>query len=128
MNRAERRAARIRGVDRPTEFPTVGLIQPTKYHPLIAVYNFGMRKIGDSFSETPAGYLNLNDSDSFSEMTAFGDMLRRLVGKEIVQPVAAVDKPLGYFPSLSSRGRLVGVEARETATPVVRGVAYVGCE
>ena len=107
MNRAERRAARIRGVDRPTEFPTVGLIQPTKYHPLIAVYNFGMRKIGDSFSETPAGYLNLNDSDSFNEMTAFGEMLRRLVGQEIAQPV--IDRHLqdyiraGGVPELRAR-------------------------
>jgi hypothetical protein len=107
MNRAERRAGRIRGVDKPTDFPTVGVFQPTKYHPIIAVYNFGMRKIGDAFAETPAGYLNLNDSDSFNELTAFGELLRRLVGKEEAQPI--IDRHLqdyiraGGVPELRAR-------------------------
>jgi hypothetical protein len=46
INRAERRAAGIRGklddIDTPTNFPTVGYFQPTKYHPLVAVVNFGI--------------------------------------------------------------------------------------
>jgi len=87
ISRAESKAARIKGIDQPTKFPTVGVIQPTKYHPLIAVVNFGMKKIGDSFQEKPAGYFNFHDSDSFGEMTAFGEQLRRLVGRDIAQPI-----------------------------------------
>jgi hypothetical protein len=87
ISRAESKAARVKGIDKPTKFPTVGVIQPTKYHPLIAVVNFGIKKIGDTFQEKPAGYVNFNDSDSFSEMTAFGEQLRRLVGGDIAQPI-----------------------------------------
>ena len=87
ISRAESKAARIKGIDQPTKFPTVGVIQPTKYHPLVAVVNFGMRKIGDTFQEKPAGYVNFNDSDSFSEMTAFGEQLRREVGGNVAQPI-----------------------------------------
>jgi hypothetical protein len=86
INRAERRAAGIRGkvddIDRPTSFPTVGYFQPTKYHPLVAVVNFGVKKVGDAFQEKPAGYINLNDSDSYNEIAAFGNLLRRVVGAE----------------------------------------------
>ncbi len=87
ISRAETKAARIKGIDQPTKFPTVGVIQPTKYHPLIAVVNFGMKKVGDAFQEKPAGYVNFNDSDSFAEMQAFGEQLRRLVGPEIAQSI-----------------------------------------
>lgn len=87
ISRAESKAARIKGVDQPTSFPTVGVIQPTKYHPVVAVVNFGLRKVGDSFQEMPSGYVNFNDSNSFKEITAFGEMLRRLVGPEIAQPI-----------------------------------------
>ncbi len=87
ISRAESKAARIKGIDKPTKFPTVGVIQPTKYHPLIAVVNFGIKKIGDTFQEKPAGYVNFNDSDSFGEMTSFGEQLRRLVGGDIAQPI-----------------------------------------
>ena len=41
-----------------------------------------MKKVGDSFQETPSGYINLNDSDSYNELTAFGTLLRRIVGDE----------------------------------------------
>ena len=86
INRADRRAAGIRGkvddIDTPTNFPTVGYFQPTKYHPLVAVVNFGIHKVGDAFQEKPAGYINLNDSDSYNEITAFGGLLRRIVGDE----------------------------------------------
>lgn len=86
INRAERRAAGFRGkvddVDTPTNFPTVGYFQPTKYHPLVAVVNFGLKKVGDAFQEMPAGYINLNDSDSYNEIAAFGGLLRRVVGDE----------------------------------------------
>ena len=86
INRAERRAGRVRGkaddVDTPTNFPTVGYFQPTKYHPLVAVVNFGLTKVGDAFQEKPAGYINLNDSDSYNEIAAFGGLLRRIVGEE----------------------------------------------
>jgi hypothetical protein len=86
INRAERRAAGIRGkvddIDSPTNFPTVGYFQPTKYHPLVAVVNFGVKKVGDAFQEKPAGYINLNDSDSYNEIAAFGNLLRRVVGEE----------------------------------------------
>jgi len=53
ISRAESKAARVKGIDKPTKFPTVGVIQPTKYHPLIAVVNFGIKKIGDTFQEKP---------------------------------------------------------------------------
>jgi hypothetical protein len=86
INRAERRTARVRGkandIDTPTNFPTVGYFQPTKYHPLVAVVNFGLNKVGDAFQEMPAGYINLNDSDSYNEIAAFGGLLRRVVGDE----------------------------------------------
>ena len=86
INRAERRAAGIRGkvddIDTPTNFPTVGYFQPTKYHPLVAVVNFGVKKVGDAFQEMPAGYIKLNDSDSYNEIAAFGNLLRRVVGDE----------------------------------------------
>ena len=86
INRAERRAAGVRGkaddIDTPTNFPTVGYFQPTKYHPLVAVVNFGVKKVGDAFQEKPAGYINLNDSDSYNEIAAFGNLLRRVVGEE----------------------------------------------
>jgi hypothetical protein len=86
INRAERRSAGIRGklddIDTPTNFPTVGYFQPTKYHPLVAVVNFGVKKVGDAFEEKPAGYINLNDSDSYNEIAAFGNLLRRVVGDE----------------------------------------------
>ncbi len=86
INRAERRAAGVRGklddVDTPTNFPTVGYFQPTKYHPLVAVVNFGVKKVGDAFQEKPAGYINLNDSDSYNEIAAFGNLLRRVIGAE----------------------------------------------
>jgi hypothetical protein len=80
INRAERRAAKLKDFDRPTSYPTVGYFQPTKYHPLVAVVNFGVKKVGDGFAEKPSGYINLNDSDSFNEIAAFGTLLRRLVG------------------------------------------------
>ena len=86
INRAERRAAGVRGklddIDTPTSFPTVGYFQPTKYHPLVAVVNFGVKRVGDAFQEKPAGYINLNDSDSYNEIAAFGNLLRRVVGAE----------------------------------------------
>ncbi len=86
INRAERRTARFRGkandIDTPTSFPTVGYFQPTKYHPLVAVVNFGLKKVGDAFQEKPAGYIYLNDSDSYNEIEAFGGLLRRVVGDE----------------------------------------------
>jgi len=92
INRAERRAARVRGkaddIDTPTNFPTVGYFQPTKYHPLVAVVNFGVTKVGDAFQEKPAGYINLNDSDSYNEIAAFGNLLRRVVGEE-ANPIIA---------------------------------------
>jgi hypothetical protein len=99
MNRAERRAAKVKGVDlnEPSKFPTVGYFQPTKYHPLVAVVNFGMKKVGDSFQETPSGYININDSDSYNELTAFGTLLRRIVGDE-ANPV--IERHLnGYIES-----------------------------
>ena len=107
ISRAESKAARIKGIDQPTKFPTVGIIQPTKYHPLVAVVNFGLKKVGDSFQEMPAGYVNFNDSDSFKEMQAFGELLRRLVGRNIAQPI--VDEHTtsyiraGGLPELRSR-------------------------
>lgn len=82
INRAERRAAGLRNIDEASKYPTVGYFQPTKYHPLVAVVNFGMKKVGDSFQEMPAGYINLNDSDSYNEITAFGNLLKRIVGDE----------------------------------------------
>jgi hypothetical protein len=74
---AERRSARALGEQpSPTAYPTFGVFQPTKYHPLVAVINFAERWAG----ERPAGYFNANDSDSFNEIKAFGGMLRNLVG------------------------------------------------
>jgi hypothetical protein len=77
IRQAERKTARALGEQpSPTAYPTFGIFQPTKYHPVVAVINFAERWAG----ERPAGYFNANDSDSFNEMKAFGGMLRNLVG------------------------------------------------
>jgi hypothetical protein len=77
IREAERKTARALGEQpSPTAYPTIGLFQPTKYHPLVAVVNFAERWAG----ERPAGWFNNNDSDSFNEIKAFGGMLRRIVG------------------------------------------------
>lgn len=106
INRAERRAAKIKG-EEPTKFPTVGYFQPTKYHPLVAVVNFGVKKVGDGFAEMPAGYINLNDSDAFNEVTAFGNLLRRITGKEQADSVISQHISLflqsGNNPELRAR-------------------------
>jgi hypothetical protein len=74
---AERRTARALGEQpSPTAYPTLGIFQPTKYHPMVAVVNFADRWAGDR----PAGWFNANDSDSFNEIKAFGGILRRVVG------------------------------------------------
>jgi hypothetical protein len=106
INRAERRAARLKDFDRPTSFPTVGYFQPTKYHPLVAVVNFGVKKVGDGFAEKPAGYVNLNDSDSFTEIAAFGNLLRRVVGngaRETIQRHLEDYIAAGGTPELRAR-------------------------
>jgi len=77
IREAERKTARSLGEQpSPTAYPTLGLFQPTKYHPLVAVVNFAERWSG----ERPAGWFNNNDSDSFNEIKAFGGMLRNIVG------------------------------------------------
>lgn len=90
ISRAERRVNRnLTGTfDTPTSFPTVGFFQPTKHHPLVAVYNFGVRKAGEAFTETPSGYVNTNDSDAYLELTAFGNKLRQIVGAD-ADPIIA---------------------------------------
>jgi hypothetical protein len=91
INRAERRVNRnLTGTfDTPTSFPTVGFFQPTKHHPLVAVYNFGVRKSGEAFTEAPSGYVNTNDSDAYLELTAFGNKLRTIVGGADADPIIA---------------------------------------
>jgi hypothetical protein len=83
---AERQTSRALG-EKPstTSYPTLGIFQPTKYHPVVAVVNFAERWAG----ERPAGYFNANDSDSFNEIKAMGGMLRRLVGNDVAAPVIA---------------------------------------
>jgi hypothetical protein len=77
IREAERKTARALGEQpSPTAYPTVGIFQPTKYHPMVAVVNFAERWAG----ERPAGWFNNNDSDSFNEIKAFGGMLRNIVG------------------------------------------------
>ena len=77
IREAERKTARALGEQpSPTAYPTIGIFQPTKYHPMVAVVNFAERWAG----ERPAGWFNNNDSDSFNEIKAFGGMLRRIVG------------------------------------------------
>lgn len=90
INRAERRVNRntTGTFDTPTSFPTVGFFQPTKHHPLVAVYNFGVRKAGEAFTENPSGYVNTNDSDAYLELTAFGNKLRQIVGVD-ADPIIA---------------------------------------
>ena len=83
---AERQTSRALG-EKPstTSYPTLGIFQPTKYHPVVAVVNFAERWAG----ERPAGYFNANDSDSFNEMKAFGGMLSRIVGNDAAAPIVA---------------------------------------
>jgi hypothetical protein len=77
IREAERKTARALGEQpSPTAYPTIGIFQPTKYHPMVAIINFAERWSG----ERPAGWFNNNDSDSFNEIKAFGGMLRRIVG------------------------------------------------
>jgi hypothetical protein len=83
---AERQTSRALGeTPSPNSYPTLGIFQPTKYHPVVAVVNFAERWAG----ERPAGYFNANDSDLFNEMKAFGGALRRIVGVENSAPVVA---------------------------------------
>ena len=83
---AERQTSRALGeMPSPTAYPTLGIFQPTKYHPVVAVVNFAERWAG----ERPAGWFNANDSDSFNEMKAFGGMLRRIVGNDAAAPVVS---------------------------------------
>jgi hypothetical protein len=85
VQQAERKYARAMGIkaDEMTAYPTFGIFQPTKYHPVVAVINFAEKWA----AERPAGYFNANDSDSFKEMQAFGGMLRRIVGNEKAAPI-----------------------------------------
>jgi len=81
---AERQTSRALGeTPSPTAYPTIGIFQPTKYHPVVAVVNFAERWAG----ERPAGYFNANDSDSFNEIKAMGGMLRRIVGNDAAAPI-----------------------------------------
>ena len=83
---AERQTSRALGeAPSTTSYPTLGIFQPTKYHPVVAVVNFAERWAG----ERPAGYFNANDSDSFNEIKAMGGMLRRLVGNDTAAPVVS---------------------------------------
>ena len=83
---AERQTSRALGeTPSPNSYPTLGIFQPTKYHPVVAVVNFAERWAG----ERPAGYFNANDSDSFNEMKAFGGMLSRIVGNDAAAPIVA---------------------------------------
>jgi len=83
---AERQTSRALGeTPSPNSYPTLGIFQPTKYHPVVAVVNFAERWAG----ERPAGYFNANDSDSFNEMKAFGSMLSRIVGNDAAAPIVA---------------------------------------
>jgi hypothetical protein len=85
IREAERKTARALGEQpSPTAYPTIGIFQPTKYHPMVAVVNFAERWAG----ERPAGWFNNNDSDSFNEIKAFGGMLRNIVG-DSANPVIA---------------------------------------
>lgn len=106
MNRAERRAAGMKGQD-TTNFPTVGYFQPTKYHPLVAVVNFGLKKVGDGFTQTPAGYIHLNDSNAFNEFSAFGTLLRRIAGpataNQVIDEHTQLFLQAGGNPELRSR-------------------------
>jgi len=85
VQQAERKYARAMGIkaDEMTAYPTFGIFQPTKYHPVVAVINFAEKWA----EERPAGYFNANDSDSFKEMQAFAGMLRRIVGNEKAVPI-----------------------------------------
>ena len=107
ISRAETRAARIKGIDRPTTFPFIGIIQPTRFHPVVAVVNFGLQKVGDAFQEMPAGYIRFHESDSVKEIYAFGENLRRLVGPEAAQPLidegTSAYMRAGGIPELRSR-------------------------
>ena len=86
IRKAERQTSRALGeTPSPTSYPTIGIFQPTKYHPIVAVVNFAERWAG----ERPAGYFNANDSDSFNEIKAFGGMFRRIVGNDAAAPVVA---------------------------------------
>jgi hypothetical protein len=86
IRKAERQTSRALGeTPSPTSYPTIGIFQPTKYHPVVAVVNFAERWAG----ERPAGYFNANDSDSFNEIKAFGGMFRRIVGNDAAAPVVA---------------------------------------
>ena len=81
INKAERGFARNIEGDLG-KYPTVGYFQPTKYHPVVAVINWA--------TERPANWINGNDSDSINEIYAFGNMLRRMVGKEVANPIIDV--------------------------------------
>jgi len=87
VRQMERGYAKAMGVapNAKTAYPTFGVFQPTRFHPLVAVINFA----DEAGKKRPAGWFNANDSDSFNEIKAFGNMLNRLIGQEAASTVIA---------------------------------------
>ena len=87
VRQMERGYAKAMGIapDAKTAYPTFGVFQPTRFHPLVAVINFA----DEAGKKRPAGWFNANDSDSFNEIKAFGNMLNRLIGQEAASTVIA---------------------------------------
>jgi hypothetical protein len=105
LRQTERKTARALGDPVPqSAYPTFGIFQPTRYHPVVAVINFAERWSG----EVPAGYFNTNDSDSFLEIKAFGGRLRDIVG-DTADPVIA--EHFDLFIKASDSPQLRGVVA-----------------
>ena len=114
---AERQTSRALGeTPSPTSYPTLGIFQPTKYHPIVAVVNFAERWAG----ERPAGYFNANDSDSFNEIKAMGGMLRRIVGDEAAAPIIA-----RHYDDFITAGDIPEARARVAASFEELGIAQV---
>jgi hypothetical protein len=114
---AERQTSRALGeTPSPTSYPTLGIFQPTKYHPVVAVVNFAERWAG----ERPAGYFNANDSDSFNEIKAMGGMLRRIVGDEAAAPIIA-----RHYDDFITAGDIPEARARVAASFEELGIAQV---
>jgi len=114
---AERQTSRALGeTPSPTSYPTLGIFQPTKYHPVVAVVNFAERWAG----ERPAGYFNANHSDSFNEIKAMGGMLRRIVGDEAAAPIIA-----RHYDDFITAGDIPEARARVAASFEELGIAQV---
>lgn len=105
IRQTERGYARVMGQKAPqSAYPSFGIFQPTKYHPVVAVINWA----DQAGKQRPAGWFNSNDSDSYKEIEAFGGMLGRVIGDDTARPIMQehLDRFIAAGDSPESRAKV----------------------